>query len=223
MSTTLSDSGRRAGCFIAGESNFWRSREHILIPSTSLLAGTVLGEIDPAVPAGSLLSQAGAANVGNGVLTVDATAPVGSTARPGAYRAVLTTVAANGGTFTVYDPLGTLIATVAVGATFNNQIKFVIADGATDFALNDEFVLTVNREEGRWAQWAPGGSGGVEVAAGVLFDDCDATLAPQRAVALTRDFEADDQMLIWPTGMTATQKAAAVVSLAARGIVVRTR
>ncbi|MGX9966073.1 head decoration protein [Roseomonas sp. F4] len=219
----LTDSGRRAGCFIAGEANFWRSRSHALIASGVLLAGTVMGEADPQMPAGMLLSAPGATNTGNGALTVDATAPVASTARPGTYRATLTTAASNGGTFTVTDPLGAVVGTVAVAATFNNQIKFVIADGSTDFVLGDYFDLTVNRDDGLWGQWAPGGSGGIEVAAGVLFDRVDATLEPARGVVLNRDFEADDQMLIWPTGMTATQKAAAIVSLAARGIVVRTR
>ena len=220
----LTDSGRRAGSFIASEAEFWRSRDHVIIASGVLEAGTVLGQASAAVPTGQLIATPKAGgNVGNGVLTPDATAPVSVGARPGSYLATLTTAAANGGTFTVTDPLGETIGTVAVGATFNTGIKFVIADGSTDFALGDQFVLTVSREEGLWAPWAPGGSGGIENAAGVLFDRVDATAGPVRAVALTRQFEADDKMLVWPPGMTASQKAAALTSLAARGVVVRTR
>jgi hypothetical protein len=38
--------GRGAGHFIAGESNFWRSRQHeVLITGQNLVAGTVLGRI----------------------------------------------------------------------------------------------------------------------------------------------------------------------------------
>jgi hypothetical protein len=220
----LTDTGRRAGCFIASEAEFWRSRDHVLIASGILEAGTVLGQASAPVPTGLLVvSPKQGGNVGNGVVTPDATAPVGVSARPGPYMATLTTVAANGGTFTVTDPLGETLGTVAVGATFSNGIKFVIADGSTDFALGDQFILAVSREEGLWASFAPGGSGGVETAAGVLFDRVDATFGPVRAVALTRQFEADDKMLVWPAGMTASQKVAALNSLAARGVVVRTR
>lgn len=220
----LVDTGRRAGCFIAGEANFWRSRDHVWIASGVLEAGTVLGMASAAVPAGMLMvSPKVGGNTGNGVLTPDPTAPVGATGKAGEYTATLTAVAANGGTFTVTDPLGEVVGTVAVGATFNNQIKFVIADGATDFVLGDAFRLTVNRMDGVAAQLAPGGSGGVEVAAAVLFDRVDATLGPVRAVVLSRDFEADAKMLLWPTGITPTQQATAVTQLKAAGVVVRTQ
>ena len=52
--------------------------------------------------------------------------------------------AANSGEFVVYDPDGIEIGRVAVAATFNNQIKFVIADGSNDFAIGDAFSVTVD-------------------------------------------------------------------------------
>lgn len=220
----FSDTGRRAGCFIAGEALFWRSRDHVVIGAGILDAGTVLALPAIANPNGMLIATPKAGgNTGNGAVTPDATAPVAAGARPGTYVATLTAAAANGGTFTVTDPLGETVGTVAVGATFNGQIKFVIADGATDWAMGDAINFTVSREEGLAAQLAPGSSGGYEVAVGVLYDKVDATQGPVRAVALTRDFEADDKMLIWPAGITAAQKAAAVAALSGRGIVVRTR
>lgn len=224
MATTLIDTGRRAGDFIAGESNFWRSRDHVMIPQgLKLEVGTVLAQSAAPNASGLLLVSPKTGNTGNGTATPDATAPVAVGARPGTYIATLTTAAANGGTFTVVDPMGDTVGTVAVGATFNNQIKFVIADGSTDFVLGDAFNFTVERQDGLFVQLNPGGSGGAEVAKGFLFDKVDSTNGPVRAVALTRSMEADDKRLTWPAGITATQKATAVTQLASAGIVVRTR
>jgi hypothetical protein len=213
--------GRGAGHFIASEANFWRSRDHVLITAGVLVAGTVLGQADPAVAAGMLIPTARAGNTGNGVLTPDVTAPVAAGAKGGVYKAVVTTAATNGGTFTVSDPTDEVLGTVAVGATFNNQVKFVIADGSADFVVGDTFFLTVTRQEGTYGILAPGGSGGIEKAGGILFDDVNASVLPQRAVAITREAEVDGAVLTWPAGITATQKATAISELLALGIVVR--
>src|SRR5262245_5985165 len=64
---------------------------------------------------------------------------------PSVYRVVNELVATNSGEFVVYDPDGIEIGRVAVAATFSNQIKFMIADGSTDFAIGDAFSITVRR------------------------------------------------------------------------------
>jgi hypothetical protein len=74
-------------------------------------------------------------DTGKGVLTMDATTPVVAGAQPGVYVSKCTVPAVNGGTFQVFDPHGVSIGTIAVGATFATQVKFVIADGAPDFAV----------------------------------------------------------------------------------------
>jgi hypothetical protein len=82
-------------------------------------------------------------NTGNGVLTLDGVAPVSKVAKKGIYVASCIAVVANGGTFRVSDPDGYVLGDVAVGATFDNDIKFSIADGATDFVAGDAFNITV--------------------------------------------------------------------------------
>jgi hypothetical protein len=80
---------------------------------------------------------------GNGVLTLGVPA-YGGDVRPGAYLVTCTAIAANSGTFSVADPEGNIIGTVSgVGIAFDGEVKFTIADGSTDFALNDRFTLTV--------------------------------------------------------------------------------
>lgn len=89
------------------------------------------------------------AGTGNGAMTLDATTPVLSTAKNGAYVATCVTAAANGGTFRVEDPDGYVLGDVAVGGTFADDIKFVIADGSTDFIVGDKFTITVTTSAGR--------------------------------------------------------------------------
>jgi hypothetical protein len=118
--------------------------------------------------AGTTAAVADAGNTGNGTLTVDATTPVLTGAQSGAYRAVCILAAANGGTFAVFDPAGVEIGRVAVGATFANQIKFVINDGATDFAVGDAFTITAT---------LTGGGAASLLGYGVTVEEVDLRLA----------------------------------------------
>lgn len=105
--------------------------------SETLVRGTVLGKKTLGAVSDAF------AGTGDGVLTPDGTTPLLAGAQAGDYRAVCIAVAVDSGTFRVYDPKGNVLGDVAVAATFQNQLKFVIADGATDFVLNDEFTITV--------------------------------------------------------------------------------
>lgn len=135
-----------AGAFIVSEGDGWFSRDQVTVAlSQTLLAGT------PVYKSGVIANEtssvtADAGNTGNGTFTLDVTTPVLAAGQNGAYRIVCIAVAANSGTFEVFDPKGALVGRVAVAATFNNQIKFVIADGATDFAAGDAFTVLVGRE-----------------------------------------------------------------------------
>ncbi len=89
-------------------------------------------------------------NTGNGLITMDATEPVDTRATVSTYTVRCTTAATNGGTFevkkgsSVSNALAqTAIGTVAVGATWANQIKFTIADGSTDFVVGDGWDIVV--------------------------------------------------------------------------------
>jgi len=89
------------------------------------------------------------AGTGNGAMTLDATTPVLAGAKTGSYVATCVTAATNGGTFRVEDPDGYVLGDVAVGATFADDIKFVIADGSTDFIVGDKFTIAVTTGAGR--------------------------------------------------------------------------
>lgn len=96
----------------------------------------------PAAATATPAAKAGG-NTGNGALTMDATAPIGRGVKPGIYVVRCIVAATNGGTFRIEDPDGTVLGDVAVGATFDDDLKFVIADGSTDFIVGDGFDITV--------------------------------------------------------------------------------
>ena len=74
---------------------------------------------------------------------------------------------------------------------------------------------------GKYAQVAPTATDGTESAAGILFDNVDASAADSKAVAIARDAEVRGSDLVWPEGVTAEQREAAVGELLAAGIVIR--
>src|SRR5690242_17245037 len=103
------------GAFIVSESEGpYHTREAVVIAlSQTIIPGTVLARNAVAANVTSA-AAAGAANTGNGVITLDATTPVLDGAKDGNYRAVCIAVAANGGEFEVFDPNGVSIGRVAV-------------------------------------------------------------------------------------------------------------
>jgi len=68
---------------------------------------------------------------------------------------------------------------------------------------------------------APAASDGSQSAAAVLLENVDATSADQRVVILARHAEVVLQALEWPAGINATQQAAALAALEAKGVVAR--
>ena len=129
-------------------------------------------------------AAADGSNTGNGVITLDATAPVAPSAKNGVYRVVNELVATNSGEFVVYDPDGIEIGRVAVAATFSNQVKFVVADGSTDFAIGDAFSITVGIEETDYqiAAYNPAGTDGSQRVA-AFFGKASRQTAPISAPA----------------------------------------
>lgn len=87
-------------------------------------------------------------NVGNGTVTL---LSVTGNPLPGNYFLELITVVANGGVFRLTGPTGTVISSsvtmtpAPLGTTVINVggIQFTITDGAVDFALGDDFTITV--------------------------------------------------------------------------------
>jgi hypothetical protein len=198
------------------------SREEVVLAAgqANVLTGTVLGQqtltgdLVVVVPAGT--------NTGKGVLTMDAASPLLAGAQAGAYLAKCTAAAANGGTFAVTDPKGNVLGTIAVGATFATQVKFVIADGAPDFVVGDQFSIEVGPvSPATVTALNLSAADGTQNAAGVLLFTTDATSGAVKTTMIAREAVLSLYGLTWPTGITQAQQDAAVAQLAAKGIQVR--
>lgn len=223
--TTLTE-GRHAAEFLLSEASRTRSRATITIASGAgvVKAGTVLGMIAAAVAAGSAVAAADAGNTGDGVLTMDATTPVLAGAKPGVYRAVCIEPGTNVGTFAVFDPDGVEIGQhVVAGAAFATQIKFAIADGATDFAAGDAFSITVAAGSGSYVP-APNAeqANDSDHAVAINLYEVDATSADVSVAAIVRDAEVNGKLLTYEASVNdAAKKAAKNADLSAVGIIVR--
>lgn len=202
---------------ILDEEADFSSREKVTVLSGQNLAiGTVLGKAKIGA-----VSETHAGNTGNGAMTLDATTPALAKAQAGVYSVKCIAAAANGGTFEAFDPNGNSLGEVAVAGTFANQIKFVIADGSTDFIVGDTFLVSVAAGTDKVKILTPAGLDGTQTAHGILAAAVDASAADVAGVAVVREATAIDTGLVWPGGISAADKAAALVALAAKFIIVR--
>lgn len=218
---TVLTEGRYGGEFVLSEASRARSRDIITIASGAgvVKPGTVLGKSSGGAAASA--AKAGG-NTGNGVLTMDATTPVLGTAKTGVYTVRCIAAAANGGTFRVEDPAGNVIGEVAVGATFSDDIKFAIADGATDFIVGDGFDITVT-VGGKYVPSPAAAADGSDQACAINIYEVDATSADVKVAAFTRDAEVNGNCLEYAASVNDDAKKAAKHAQLAQnaGIVVR--
>lgn len=220
-----------AGGFILSLANRNRSLENATLASgNNLTAGAVLGLVAAALEASSAAKAGG--NTGDGTFVLDATTPVLPSAIAGVYTLRCIEAAANGGVFRLEDPNGFVLGDVTITggaggtAAVNEQIKGVITDGATDFAVGDGFDITVVADDdatniGHYAEYDPAATNGAQTAVAVLYDGVDATSAAKDCVIVARDAEVNQHELIWKTGLTDNQKATAGTQLKDQGILVR--
>lgn len=184
--------------------------------------GTVLGRVRTATIAVGAVVQVG---TGNGVLT-NATPAYGNDAIAGSYKVIFTEARTNSGEFEVFRPDGTLDGRGVVGTPYTGQVKFTIADGATDFIAGDNFTLPVTVTGVSYKFWplnlaaADGSQNALAVSLSkrtALNGGADQTiLALRRGPAVV-----DSRFLIWPDGATADQIAYATEQLMANGILPR--
>ncbi|MCW5648356.1 MAG: head decoration protein [Ramlibacter sp.] len=213
--TTFTE-GRHAGEHIVSQASGTRSRDVVtLAMGNNLAAGTVLGKASIGAASTSF------SGTGNGTITMDATTPVLPTAKVGDYTATCITAASDGGIFRVEDPDGYVLGDVAVGGTFSDDIKFVIADGATDFTVGAKFTITVAAGSGKYGALDLDATNGLQIAAAVLYDNVDATDADATVVVTSRDSEVAIHALTWPDGIDNDEKDAALAQLATVGIIGR--
>lgn len=208
--------------FIMSEAAWHRSRDAVKVAaSQTVVPGNLLG--GKAVAA-DVTQQQSFAGTGNGALTF-ASPAVGTDVRSGRYILTCTAAAANGGTFSVQTPDGREIGPVAVGAAFNKEIKFTIADGSTDFAVGDTFSVDVQVEpiDYEYVPWNPAGTDGSEKPRAIAcYGVVTGVGETKKITAIRRDAEVNGNLLNLPNGVTAAQIAKAYLALADQGIIVRT-
>jgi len=95
----------------------------------------------------------------------------------------------------------------------------VLASGSG--VLRPGRVLGKITTSGKLVPLAPAASDGSQNASCILLENVDATSADQRVVVLSRHAEVVIQSLEWPAGINATQQAAALAALEAKGVVAR--
>ena len=198
-------------------------RETVTLKSgTSYALGSVLGKIS--VGSAEAAAKAGG-NTGDGTLALDATTPVLSGAKIGVYTVRCTAAATNGGTFEVQDPDGFVLGSVAVGATFADDIMFAIADGDTDFIVGDGFDVTVaaSDDSGKYTLSPATGVDGSETAVAVLLQAVDATDADATGLIVARGpvIVSEDALVFAASVDDAAKQAVKKAQLAATGIVAR--
>ena len=207
--------GNHAGGFIVSEESIdYRKVLLVGIVGAAIAAGTVLGtQIQtPGV------AVAGASNVGDGVMGAVVVDAAGG-AMVGDYILTVTSASANAGDFTVKDPSGAIVNTGTVAVAFaTGGLAFTLADGATDFAVGDVFVITVSGEQLPVDLAAVDGS---QIASGVLFDNIDTTAAAAEAVVLNKDCVLNGQEIVLPSGITTAETNVLVQQLADIGVVVK--
>ena len=83
-------------------------------------------------------------------------------------------------------------------------------------------VLGIVTASGKYKQIDPSAEDGTQVAAGVLLQNCDATLADRdNGLVVARHAIVSDHALQWPEAITAAEKASAIAQLKALGVLVR--
>ena len=83
-------------------------------------------------------------------------------------------------------------------------------------------VLGIVTASGKYKQIDPSAEDGTQVAAGVLLQGCDATLADRdNGLVVARHAIVSDHALQWPEAITAAEKASAIAQLKALGVLVR--
>ena len=77
------------------------------------------------------------------------------------------------------------------------------------------------RDDGNYQQLDTASSEGNSTAVGILLNEVDATAGTAAGVIINKDAEVRDDDLIWPTGISAGNKATAIAALLALGIKIR--
>ncbi|WP_083245499.1 head decoration protein [Paraburkholderia nodosa] len=207
-----------AGGFLVSEARGHRSRDVGTIGGAAkVYPGTVLGlQTGGVAAAWPGNPEQVNNNTGNGTIAL-ASPPIVAGAQLGMY----TLIATDATHFAVTDPFGNAVGTATAGTAFSNQIALTITAGATAFVAGDEFSVQVEAIAGAYVPLNPSASDGSQTAAGIAFGFTDATMNDVPGTVVTRECEVNGSELLWPSGATAAQIAAATSQLTALGIITR--
>jgi hypothetical protein len=145
-----------------------------VIPAVSAL-GEVVVNTDP-----DSVTVSAITGTGNGTCVKDATTPVLAGAIPGNYRIECVGDGADHNSeWEVTDPLGNIVGTFAINATggsftFENQIKFVLTDGSTDFTTGAFFIFPVAAGSGKLKRSVSTATDGSEIPKYLAFNAINA-------------------------------------------------
>lgn len=179
-----------------------QTRKITLLSGENLTRGTVLGKIG--VGGASSAAKSGG-NTGTGTLTMDASTPVRSGAKVGVYTVRFIAAASNNGTFRVEDPDGNVLGDVVMSGgagAFDDDIKFAIADGGTDFIVGDGFDITVAAGSAKFKKAVATAVDGSATPAAILAEDCDASGGDKITIAHFGGVF-DENALTYGSGVTA--------------------
>lgn len=201
-----------------GSPHFTRVQRTLLAgdgAARAIALGTVMGRRLFGAPA--IAPDGG--NTGDGALGA---LTRGDAAKVGIYTMVCIAAAANGGAFAVSDPDGYRLPDAAVGVAYvTPQLSFTIADGAADFVVGDKIEVEVTAGDGKAVRLDPAASDGSQLAAGIAADAVTAPDGVDEPITLLEwGCIVSDAALVWPDGIAAGDKAAAIARLAAAKITI---
>lgn len=214
---------RHAGEFLLGEANHNRSREVATIVSgVEVLAGQVLskhatneGVVTAGVPAFT--------GTGDGTMTM-ADPATDETTQEGTYIVRLIEGAANAGNFQVIRPDGSIDGLAVVGVAYTGDIKFTIADGATDFSNAAQFTVAVTIAEiataGLYDLYDPEGTDGDQNAVAIAMYPLAAAATNRKITIIAREATVNGKCLEWDDA-DAGEILVGIASLATQQIIVR--
>lgn len=218
--TVLTENRGSAGYLVSEEG--MRSRDQITVKQQTYSAGvyvtqggTVLSIYGPST--GAPVYAATGGNTGN--FTCSAVVE-GAGALVGAYKVEFFAATK----YNVFDPNGALVGEGTTGSIFSaGGLTFTITAGGTPAAAGDSATITVaaNADAGKYGPLNLSGTDGTQNAVAILFNTIDLSPGDTKATVTARATEVNASELVWPSGATANQIAAATAQLALKGIIAR--
>lgn len=195
------------------ESNDYSREKVTVLSGESLALLEVVGKVGVAVP------TTGTATAGNTGTGLCASVVGGAATIVETFTLICIAASIDAGVFSVEGSKTGRLANATVAVAYESDyLGFALSD-ATDFIVGDSFTIDITAGSGKVVALDPAAVDGSNHAAGIMIAAVDATLADKAGVAIVRDAMIAPVNLVWPTGISAGDKAAALVDLDNLGIV----